>query len=406
MSVKTITILLVLLLSITALSIIPNTALAQVITEVQHSPSEPNPTHNITILAIGTSSSANVSVNWFDGVSTRSVEMYFASYSNKWWGDLPSFPEGARIEYWITVINDNVTIERYPGEGNYSFVVIPATIPDLKIREDSFSMDPDPDIVDVSNEDRVSIRMSIDNIGWVDAVGVTVEVYDNGEFLHNEFIDSINARYYRTFSFWWSPTEGEHNITVEIDPYNGVSEFNENNNQIYRTVSINTSCFLHTEDFTTTRTVLNGEYHTYKFEPGDRYVDLEFKINNGKADFYVLTESQYSDYQFLYAESFQFTKMSHNTDSFNWFEKPDKTYYVIVDNADISESGASPITDLSYDVSLVLDERDDIPIKQAIGLLVVVGAVIGVMLVVRKFEKKKPPEYDPQTIQENIKIDR
>ena len=104
-------------------------------------------------------------------------------------------------------------------------------IPDLTLSQPDITFsNPNP----VPSEE-VTIDAAIHNIGTADASNVIVQFFDNEvQIGSNQTISTINVGELETVQVNWTATYGSHNISVIIDPHDGIAESNEDNNVAYK----------------------------------------------------------------------------------------------------------------------------------------------------------------------------
>ena len=91
-----------------------------------------------------------------------------------------------------------------------------------------------------------ALNATIHNIGGTDASGVVVQFFDGDstasgiQIGNDQTIASISAGGTESAEVSWDITEevGSHDIYVRIDPYNAITESNENNNHAYRQIAV------------------------------------------------------------------------------------------------------------------------------------------------------------------------
>ena len=119
-------------------------------------------------------------------------------------------------------------------------------------------------------------------------------------------------------------------------------------------------------------------------------------------DVYTMPASGYSEYTNPSAPSFGYLTSGtrENTQSFGTSVSPSSgTYYLVVDNIDVSSSGAPGSAPVTVDVSAQI--RPFPILGVVIGVVVVLAIVVAVLLIVRSRRKKKaamrmmPPPLQP-----------
>ncbi|CAD6495170.1 MAG: hypothetical protein EMLJLAPB_01262 [Candidatus Argoarchaeum ethanivorans] len=84
-------------------------------------------------------------------------------------------------------------------------------------------------------DEEVTIGAVIHNIGTADAINVIVQFFDNGvQIGSDQTISAINAGELETVQTDWTVTSGSHNISIMVDPHDGIAESNEDNNVAYK----------------------------------------------------------------------------------------------------------------------------------------------------------------------------
>ncbi len=382
----------ILIISFNLLFSIPSKAAT--IYSVHHTPTEPNPSHQVTIYAPGSGFIQNVTLYWEVNEMEHYQRMTFTT--DRYWGMISAQPEYTIVQYWIIVSPQAGDGERYPEVGSFQYIVVPATIPDLCIDNETTFLDPDPYQTNVFDTERIQIHIDVKNKGWVNITNAPLTVIDNGVTLYNETIETIRARGDEYIDLdIQNPTPGQHYLQINGDPFKCIDEFNEDNNLVSYDFMIYTDNFVPIGDLYEMKVLPQGRYHTYRFESSDDYIRVKFNTNGSNVDFYVLTSSQFSAYSNGYSPSFQYERVSENTDSFEWFDKPSQTCYILIDNAAISVSGATPYADVTYTVTITHDDSTTIYVYQAIGLLLLLSVLCIVIYIIYRIQHrndKTPPE--------------
>ena len=105
-----------------------------------------------------------------------------------------------------------------------------------------------------------------------------------------------------------------------------------------------------------TRIVDYESWDSYKILANNREVNIEVEVlSGGFVDFYVLTKSQFDDYKDPAATEFDFEEMEENISSFSWSGSRG-IYYLVIDNIEITVSGAFPIDDVTYQIDVTYSE--------------------------------------------------
>lgn len=90
----------------------------------------------------------------------------------------------------------------------------------------------------------LAISATIHNTGTADASNVVVQFYDGDpeaggvQIDGDQTISSIPAGSTGSAQVTWTATSGTHNLFIRVDPYKAIEEVNENNNQAYKTLTI------------------------------------------------------------------------------------------------------------------------------------------------------------------------
>lgn len=84
-----------------------------------------------------------------------------------------------------------------------------------------------------------SISSTISNVGIGTASTFKVTFYDNGNFVQEQTVPLLESGASTNLTWNWTPTTGgNHNLTITVDSANQITENNENNNSINKTVSV------------------------------------------------------------------------------------------------------------------------------------------------------------------------
>jgi len=120
--------------------------------------------------------------------------------------------------------------------------VIPATInviaPDLTIT--NISVAPVPPFNQIYDQINVTVNVTITNNGTANATAnFTVRLYENNLLIGQETVEGLNANEIRNVSLNWAPTStGQITLRAVVDADNNITESNENNNIMERTVTV------------------------------------------------------------------------------------------------------------------------------------------------------------------------
>jgi len=133
---------------------------------------------------------------------------------------------------WSVNCSDDLNNYVMSGVGNFT-----VNQPDLYIDSSRIQFNnTNPD-----ENQTINITANVTNIGGVDVGNVFVNFYDGdpslGLIIGNS-TGSVVVNGSRIFSAIWNITTGYHTIFVSVDPYNAVSEINENNNNATLNISI------------------------------------------------------------------------------------------------------------------------------------------------------------------------
>jgi hypothetical protein len=147
-------------------------------------------------------------------------------------------------------------------------------------------------------------------------------------------------------------------------------------------------------DVDETRVVERMSYDSYRLRGNGRIVDITLKVKSGgQLDIYLLSDSQYVDYKNPFAPSFNTVESSQKVRSFSWSGK-DVSHVLVVDNDLVSQSGAIPLNNETYEISISYSE---IPVTENIlgfilspigGFLIVAILVAGTITYLFSVPKK------------------
>jgi len=128
-----------------------------------------------------------------------------------------------------------------------------------------------------------------------------------------------------------------------------------------------------------TFTVSEDSWDTFEFTlSGSEVFDLSIKVTSGgNVDFYILTPDGYDDYTSPTATSFAREKWDEKSKSWDETFDEDGDFYLVVDNAEVSTSGASPSGDVTYEID---SEVRDKTLWEKIKTLLMYVAIIAVIL--------------------------
>jgi len=153
-----------------------------------------------------------------------------------------------------------------------------------------------------------------------------------------------------------------------------------------------------------TVTIAASEWRAYRVTLGSQdSFQFSIQVTQGSdIDVYTMPASGYSEYTNPSAPSFGYLTSGtrENTQSFGTSVSPSSgTYYLVVDNIDVSSSGAPGSAPVTVDVSAQI--RPFPIVGVVIGVVVVLAIVVAVLLIVRSRRKKKaamrmmPPPLQP-----------
>lgn len=108
-----------------------------------------------------------------------------------------------------------------------------------------------------------------------------------------------------------------------------------------------------------TFTVSDDSYDFFTFElDGSQVLDLNIEVTSGTdIDFYILTDQQFDKYKDPNAASFKWESFDEDTTSWDKVFDEDGDFVLVIDNAEISQSGATPTGDVTYDVELEVRDK-------------------------------------------------
>ena len=106
-----------------------------------------------------------------------------------------------------------------------------------------------------------------------------------------------------------------------------------------------------------TRVVGEDEWDSYQLYAEDKQVVINVKaISAGAVDFYLMTNPQYKDYKDIFAVRFGYVEKSENAATFSW-AKSGVDYVFIIDNAEITNTGAVPVGNVTYEISIKYSDK-------------------------------------------------
>jgi len=120
---------------------------------------------------------------------------------------------------------------------NQQTIVFRITNADLKIAADLTYLE------NMEDGETYSVSTTIGNIGDIHAEEVLVVFKVDGVEVDSTWVQIIGVGQEKLTHFTWIATEGEHQFTIEIDPYNDIIEMHDqnngiNNNEITETVKV------------------------------------------------------------------------------------------------------------------------------------------------------------------------
>ena len=143
-------------------------------------------------------------------------------------------------DLYIVVDPANNVVESDETNNIASKSITVVSQPDLTLSEEDISFDP----AYPSEGTLVNISAAIHNIGGSDASSVVVQFFDGTpasggtQIGSDQKITSIEAGGTGNTQVTWTAIRGTHDIFVQVDPYNSISETSENNNQAFRRITV------------------------------------------------------------------------------------------------------------------------------------------------------------------------
>ncbi len=142
-----------------------------------------------------------------------------------------------------TVINGQYVLQAqsFDGEAYSELVKVYVVVsneeqpfPDLQILPANITASTDK----IEMGSRMTINADIYNTGNVSAYAVKVNFYRGNILLDETTLSRIDADQKKTVSFVWSPLEGYHTLTIEVDPADAIYEIREDNNKASKQFSV------------------------------------------------------------------------------------------------------------------------------------------------------------------------
>ncbi|MFQ5821346.1 MAG: CARDB domain-containing protein [Candidatus Heimdallarchaeota archaeon] len=157
--------------------------------------------------------------------------------------------------YIYVVIDSLDSISEIDETNNIAYNTI-IILPDLTVSPTNITYSPSDPFVDES----ITIFTTIHNLGGTNAENVLIHFYSNDNQIGSQTISLLNANDYATVSIEWTATTLYNNITVIIDPFNEIEEWDEENNIASTSISILSNLDLElTEMSLSTHLLLHGE---------------------------------------------------------------------------------------------------------------------------------------------------
>ena len=188
---------------------------------------------NTTIRNLGVIPASNIPIELFDGgingalinatsISTLSPNSN-QTISTIW--DVSGISSGRHDVY---VVVDRLNGIREQNETNNMANLETMILPDLALNANNVS-------ISETSEGNATIEVVISNIGISNSENVTIELSDgnisaNATLIGNVTIDTIPPDGKSTIDINWYATPGQHDINVQIDPYNLIQELDKANN--------------------------------------------------------------------------------------------------------------------------------------------------------------------------------
>ena len=144
-----------------------------------------------------------------------------------------------------------------------------------------------------------------------------------------------------------------------------------------------------TEDTTRTETVGARSHHAYAVQTGGKNVEIRVSVTGSDVDFYIFTSQDYSEYTNPSLPRFGLEEAQENTRAFT-YTMTRSGLILVVDNDDVSASGASPSGPVAYSLSFRFVAVNWAPVI-AVIVLILVAVVIAIAFVARRRKARAPP---------------
>jgi hypothetical protein len=143
--------------------------------------------------------------------------------------------EAGTYYFYIVVRGEYNSIYIVVDQHDWYKAIVASLLPDLTLSPSDITLsNPNPAVGET-----VTITATIHNIGNADTTDVIVQFFDGDpdtggtQIGNDQTIASVNAGGTGTAQVDWTATPGSHEIYVVVDPYDDISESNENNNEAH-----------------------------------------------------------------------------------------------------------------------------------------------------------------------------
>ncbi|MBI4416465.1 MAG: hypothetical protein HY557_05735 [Euryarchaeota archaeon] len=151
-----------------------------------------------------------------------------------------------------------------------------------------------------------------------------------------------------------------------------------------------------TEDVSRTESLFRGEWVAYSILIlRDKVANIRISGADAALDFYVFTLSQFQDYINPDVPSFQFVAGQEDARSFS-YSLSDSGRILVIDNAFVSASGASPTGSATYILTITYPNAPSPVLVGGIVLIIIVVLVVVISFILwRRRARSVPPSMEP-----------
>jgi len=132
-------------------------------------------------------------------------------------------------------------------------------------------------------------------------------------------------------------------------------------------------------DIATTREIEYDSWDAYELHGSGKKVDISVSIVEGTSvDFYLFTEDQYDDYTNPFATQMGYEANKEITKTYS-YSGSNVNYVFVIDNADISQSGATSTGNVTYEIEIKYSEMsitDNLVSFLTSGFCICGGAIV------------------------------